>query len=71
MAGLSLRVLRVGHRYRLTNYREVAEFEVEKSLQGEDYWVKDLHTLERYRLRDLLRLGRGPDYEIRELERPG
>jgi hypothetical protein len=35
-----------------------------------DFEVKDLHTLERYRLRDLIRFGRGPDFEVRELEEP-
>ena len=30
--------------------------------------VKDIHTLERYRLLDLVRYGKGPDFEIRELD---
>lgn len=66
MAGLAFSALRVGHRYRLVNYAEVHEFVIEKALPGEDFWVKDVHTLERYQLKETLRFGRGKDFEIRE-----
>jgi hypothetical protein len=68
MAGLSLSVLRVGHRYRLINFSEVHEFEIERSLADADFAVKDIHTLERYTLKEITRFGKGPDFEIRELE---
>jgi hypothetical protein len=64
--GLSFSALRVGRRYRLTNYGEVHDFVVERALPGGDFWVKDLHTLERYRLKDTVRFGTGKDFEIRE-----
>lgn len=66
MKGLSFSALRVGHRYRLTNYADVYDFEIERALPGGDFWVKDLHTLERYPLKDVVRFGKGRDFEIRE-----
>lgn len=68
MAGLSFDVLRVGKRYVMVNYGERFEFEIERILVG-DFKVKDIHTLERYLLKDLLKFGKGNDFEIRELER--
>jgi hypothetical protein len=68
--GLSFDVLRVGKRYFLVNHGERSEFIIENALVNGDFEVKDLHTLERYRLRDLIRFGRGPDFEVRELEEP-
>ena len=66
MAGLSFDVLRVGHKYYLINFGDKYEFEVEKILVN-DFKVKDLHTLERYLLKDVLKFGTGKDFEIREL----
>lgn len=67
MAGLAFDVLRVGKKYRLVNYGERYEFEILKILVG-DFELKDLHTLERYRMSELIRFGRGSDFEIREVE---
>jgi len=67
MAGLAFDVLRVGKKYRLVNYGERNEFEILKILVG-DFELKDLHTLERYRMTELIRFGRGSDFEIREVE---
>jgi hypothetical protein len=67
MAGLSFDVLRVGKRYYLINYGDRYEFEIEKILI-DDFKVKDVHTLERYLLKDVLKFGQGKDFEIRELE---
>ncbi len=67
MAGLSFDVLRVGKKYRLVNFGETHEFEVESMLVNHDFKVKDLFTLERYLLKDLIKFGRGKDFEIREL----
>ena len=66
MAGLSFDVLRNGKRYRLINHGEQFEFEIESILANGDFKVKDLHTLERYLLKDLIRFGKGRDFEIRE-----
>ncbi len=68
MKGLSFDVLRVGKKYRLINLGEINEFEVERIRADGDFDVKNIHTLERYLLKDLIRYGRGKDFEIRELE---
>lgn len=67
MAGLSFDVLRVGKRYSLINYGDRYEFEIERILL-DDFKVKDIHTLERFTLKDVLKFGKGSDFEIRELE---
>lgn len=67
MAGLSFDVLRVGHRYYMINYGDRYEFEIERILI-DDFKVKDIHTLERFLLKDLLKFGKGKDFEIRELD---
>lgn len=68
MTGLSLDVLRVGKRYRVLNFGENHELEIEERTTDSDFKVKDLHTLERYRLSDIYRFGKGKDFEIREME---
>jgi hypothetical protein len=67
MSGLSFDVLRVGKRYSLVNYGDKYEFEIEKILIN-DFRVKDIHTLERFLLKDVLKFGKGKDFEISELE---
>lgn len=61
--------MRVGNRYRLVNFAEVFEFEVERRLSDYNFRVKDLHTLETYEIRDLIRYGTGKDFDIREIGR--
>jgi hypothetical protein len=68
MAGLSFDVLRVGKRYSLVNFGERYEFEIEKVLLNNDFNVKDIHTLERFKLQDTIKYGKGGDFEIRELD---
>ncbi|MBX2968676.1 MAG: hypothetical protein KF803_04850 [Cyclobacteriaceae bacterium] len=68
MKGLAFDVLRVGKKYKLINYGEVNEFVVEHILGNGDFKVKNIHTLERYLLKDLIKFGQGKDFEIRELE---
>jgi hypothetical protein len=68
MAGLSFDVLRHGKKYRLVNYGETFEFTIEQMLANGDFKVKDHTTLERYFLKDLIKFGKGNDFEIRELE---
>lgn len=68
MAGLSFDVLRVGKRYRLLNFGDVYEFEIERILANGDFKVKDIHTLERYLLKDAIKFGKGNDFEIRAIE---
>lgn len=68
MKGLAFDVLRVGKKYKLINYGEVNEFVVEHILGNGDFKVKNIHTLERYLLKDLIKFGQGKDFEIHELE---
>ncbi|HCM75285.1 MAG TPA: hypothetical protein DIS90_02810 [Cytophagales bacterium] len=67
MAGLSFDVLRVGKKYRLVNYGDKYDFIIESILANGDFKVKDLHTLERYLLKDTLKFGRGSDFRLEEL----
>ncbi len=67
MAGLSLDVLRNGKKYSLVNFGDRYEFIIENILGNGDFKLKDLHTLEKYHLKDLIKFGKGPDFEIRDL----
>ena len=68
MKGLALSSLRVGKKYRLTNFGDANEFVIERVMGSNDFAVKDLLTLERYHLKDLYKFGKGKDFEIRESE---
>jgi hypothetical protein len=68
MQGLALDVLRTGKKYRLVNFGESHEFVIESILPNGDFRVKDTLTLERYHLKDLIRYGKGKDFEIREVD---
>ncbi|RAW02697.1 hypothetical protein [Pseudochryseolinea flava] len=67
MAGLSLDVLRAGKKYRLINFGERHDFEIENVLADGDFEVKDLDTLERYNLKELISYGKGNDFLLEEL----
>lgn len=67
MAGLSFDVLRAGRKYRLINFGERNEFVIEKILVDGDFKVKDLLTLETYKLKDLIAYGKGKDYRLEEI----
>lgn len=64
---LSFDVLRAGKKYRLVNFGEQHEFVIENVLANGDFKVKDLLTLERYHLKELIRYGKGKDYNLEEL----
>lgn len=67
MAGLSFNVLRTGKKYRLINFGETHEFEIESILANGDFKVKDLLTLERFFLQELIRYGKGKDFLLEEI----
>ena len=67
MAGLSFDVLRTGKQYRLINFGEKHEFEIENILPNGDFRVKDMLTLERFNLKELIRYGKGKDFILEEL----
>jgi hypothetical protein len=68
MAGLSFDVLRVGKKYRLMNFGDRYEFVIEEILGNENFRLKDLQTLEIMFMKDLIKFGKGKDFEIRELD---
>ena len=65
MKGLAFSSLRVGKRYRLINYGESYEFELISILARDEFLLKDLFTLETYKMSQLLGFGVGDDLEIR------
>ncbi len=67
MAGLSFDVLRTGKKYRLVNFGEQHDFVIESILGNGDFKVKDLHTLERYNLKELIKYGKGKDYLLEDI----
>ncbi len=67
MKGLAFNSMRYGKRYRLINFGEKYEFEVVDINVGDEFTLKDLFTLEEYKMSDLTRFGKGEDFEIREI----
>ena len=68
MAGLSFDVLRTGKKYRLVNFGETHEFIIENILGNGDFKIKDLLTLEHFRLKELISYGKGKDFLLEEIE---
>ena len=67
MAGIAIETIRVGQQYRLVNFDEVFEFEVLRKVSEKNFSLKDLHTLEKYQLQELIKFGKGKDFIILEL----
>ena len=59
--------LRVGKKFSLTNFGETSDFEVVEIMADGDCKLRDIHTLEPYRLYDLIRLGKGEDFDVSEI----
>lgn len=59
--------LRVGRKYRLINMGEVRKIEIMSRLSDTNFKIKDLDTLEWYTMEELLRWGRGKDYDLDEI----
>ena len=64
---ISVDNLRKGKKYRLTNYGEQFDFQVMDMPEEDTYVLKDLHTLDVYKLQDLIKYGRGKDFDLEEL----
>lgn len=58
--------LRVGKKYRLTNFGHVVEFEVVEALENDNFIIRDVNLLENMEFHDLIRYGKGKDYELEE-----
>ena len=67
MPGLSFNVLRVGKKYRLVNFRDEYEFIIQEILEDGNFKLKDLNTMETMFMNDLVKFGKGKDFEIRDL----
>ncbi len=63
---IALDNLRVGRTYEFTNQGENRKIEVLARISGENFKVKDLDTTEIYTIEELLRWGKGKDYELDE-----
>lgn len=59
--------IRVGHRYRIKNYGDTMRFEVVEVLSEHNFKARDVETLEYFTYEEVLRYGRGKDYELEEL----
>ncbi|PRY90972.1 hypothetical protein [Mongoliibacter ruber] len=64
---IALDNLRVGRVYDFQNNGEVRRLEILARLSGENFRVKDLDTTEIYTTEELLRWGKGKDYELDEV----
>jgi hypothetical protein len=64
---ISFDTIRVGKKYYLINHGERHEFSVVEKINNQNFKLKDLYTLEIYELEDLVRYGKGKDYELYEL----
>lgn len=63
----SFNIIRVGKRYRLINFGESNTFEVLEINTDDDCVVRSLDTLETYNLLDLVRYGKGEDFDFEEI----
>ncbi|GAB2988742.1 hypothetical protein [uncultured Cyclobacterium sp.] len=64
---LAIDNIRVGRVYKLVNFGEIRFLEVMERTGRENFMMKDLDTLELYELEELLRWGRGKDYDLDEV----
>ncbi len=64
---ISFDTIRTGKRYVFKNYGEEFRFEV-LEITDEDIQVRDTLTLDSYLLSDLVKYGKGEDYDLRELD---
>ena len=64
---LSIKNLRKGSRYEITNYGDNIQFEVIEFVEKE-IKVKNIDTLEVFFLEDIVRYGKGKDYQLIDLE---
>lgn len=67
MSGLAFSSMRVGKKYRLVNYGERCEFTLIEVIGRNEYKLKDLYSLENYLMSDLIKYGKGEDFELREI----
>ncbi len=59
--------MRVGKKYLLRNHGETTSFIILEMEASNDYKIKDLLSLDTYLFGDLIRYGRGADFELYEI----
>lgn len=64
---ISIDNLRKGRKYRLKNYGEEFDFQVIEIPEDGVFKVKDLTTLDTFMLHELVKYGKGKDYDLDEL----
>ncbi|EPR70524.1 hypothetical protein [Cyclobacterium qasimii] len=64
---LAIDNIRVGRVYKLINYGEIRFLEAMERTGRENFKMKDLDTLEYYEIDELLRWGKGKDYDLDEV----
>ena len=64
---LAIDNIRVGRVYKLVNYGEIRFLEAMERTGRENFKMKDLDTLEYYEIEELLRWGKGKDYDLDEV----
>jgi hypothetical protein len=64
----SIDTLRIGHCYEITNYGEKIRFILMEIIDDDHYMIKNLETLDLFNLFDLVRYGKGKDYDLFEIE---
>ncbi|EKB50728.1 hypothetical protein [Cecembia lonarensis] len=64
---IALDNLRVGRFYEFTNQGEKRRLEIIARLSSDNYKVRDVDTTETYTIEELLRWGKGKDYELDEI----
>jgi len=65
--GISIDTIRVGKKYKLRNNGDVTEFQVIEKITDSVFKIKDLTSLDIYEFSELVKFGRGNDYELEEL----
>jgi len=63
----SFNTIRVGKRYKLINYGETTVFEVLEIIDDNDCIVKTIDTMETFHLNDLVKFGKGSDFDFDSL----
>jgi len=61
--------IRIGKNYQLVNYGEKTIFTVLRRISDTNFLVKNLASLEKFELAELVQFGVGKDFEIVELEK--
>jgi len=61
---IAFNTVRTGKKYYLRNYGEESRFEVLEITGTENALLKDLLTLEQYYFTDLIKFGKGEDFEF-------